>query len=116
MYGSASQASGPPPRENYYSQANGPNASGVGKLSKAGKIMGIIVGCIMVCGLIPCLGWLNWFTLLFGIVTKVLCWVAVFTEGRQDATARTNAIIGLVIATAAVFIGAIRLILGGGCL
>lgn len=78
--------------------------------------MGIIVGCFMVCGLIPCLGWLNWFTLLFGIVTKILCWVAVFTEGRQDPAARTNAVIGLVIATVAVFIGAIRLILGGGCL
>ncbi|HEY3138503.1 MAG TPA: hypothetical protein VGL29_20940, partial [Blastocatellia bacterium] len=63
-----------------------------------------------------CLGWLNWFTLLLGLVTKVLCWVAIFTEGKEDAVARNNAVIGLVIATTALFVGAIRLILGAGCL
>jgi hypothetical protein len=83
-------------------------------LPTAGMTMGIITISLMVMGLIPCLGWLNWFTLLFGGVTKILCWVAIFTE--KNPSARNKAIIGLVLTVIALFIGSIRLILGGGCI
>jgi hypothetical protein len=80
----------------------------------AGMVMGIVAACLMVVGLIPCLGWLNWFTLIFGGVTKILCWVTVFTEKAPDQ--RNKAVIGLVLAFLAIFVGSIRLIIGFGCL
>jgi hypothetical protein len=86
-----------------------------GKLSKIGMTLGIIVACLMVVGLIPCLGWLNWFTLLLGAVAKILNWVAVFTENKIPG-ALNKAVIGLVLSTVAIFIGSIRLVLGAGCL
>lgn len=86
------------------------------KISKAGKIMGIVVGCVTLVGLIPCLGWLNWFNLIFGSITNILCWVGVFTEGKENPQAKMDAVIGLIITFVALMIGFVRLLLGGGCL
>jgi hypothetical protein len=83
-------------------------------LSKVGMVMGIIVACLMVVGLVPCLGWLNWFTLITGGITNIVCWVSVITE-KDDPSARNRAVIGLILTFLAVFIGGIRLALGGGC-
>lgn len=91
-----------------------PQMHNSGNIAKAGMTMAIIVACIMVIGLIPCLGWLNWFTLLLGLIAKILSWVAVFTEGQNDLEARKKAVIGVIVASVAAFIGGIRLVLGGG--
>lgn len=76
--------------------------------------MGIVSVCMMLLGLVPCLGWINWMMILVAGVNKILCWVCIFTEKRPDA--RSKAVIGLVLTFVALFIGVIRLILGGGCL
>jgi hypothetical protein len=87
-----------------------------GNVSKNGKRMAIGVACLTVLGLIPCLGWLNWFALVTGGITKILCWVGVFTEGKNNPVAKNDAVIGLVIVAIALFVSLIRLVLGGGCL
>ena len=117
----SSYSSAPPSLQSTYQPPGGHQSSGnvsvppqSGKLSMFGMTMGIIVTCIFVLGLIPCLGWLNWFTLFWGGITNILCWVAIFTEGKAP-NARSKAIIGLVLTFMAVFIGSIRLVVGGGC-
>ncbi len=102
----------PPP--NAYSPS--PNMSGrpqTGTLSQIGFVMGIVVGSIMLVGLIPCLGWMNWFTLFIGVISKFICVVAIFTE-KDIPGARNKALIGWVITAVAIMIGGVRLLLGGG--
>ncbi|MEP7340924.1 MAG: zinc-ribbon domain-containing protein [Acidobacteriota bacterium] len=96
-------------------QPSGSSSSAAGKLSMVSMVMGIVVASLMLFGLIPCLGWINWFTLLVGGVSKLIGWIAVFTE-HKIPSALNKAIIGLVLSTIALFVGCIRLALGGGCL
>ncbi|HVF29914.1 MAG TPA: GYF domain-containing protein [Pyrinomonadaceae bacterium] len=84
-----------------------------GSLPIISLVGGIILFCLFLLGLVPCLGWLNWFVILGGGITKIFCWVSVFTTNNPQG--RTKAIIGLVLTTIALFFGTIRLILGGGC-
>lgn len=91
--------------------ASGP--AGRGQLAQATFVLGIVTAGVMALGLIPCLGWLNYFTLLLGKVTIILAVVAIVTE--KDEKLRNKAIIGLVMAAAAWVIGLVRLIIGGGC-
>ncbi|HEX6624628.1 MAG TPA: DUF4339 domain-containing protein [Pyrinomonadaceae bacterium] len=85
-----------------------------GGLPAGAMSMSVVALCLMLVGLIPCLGWLNWLTILIGVIAHLLSWVAVFTEKNEDA--RSKAVIGLVVSFVAVFIGGIRLVLGFGCL
>jgi hypothetical protein len=96
---------------NPYAAPSQPSGS---SLPVMGMSMGIVVLSLMLVGLVPCLGWMNWFVLPLAGVTNILCWVSIFTE--KDLTARNKALIGLVLSFVAIFIGGIRLILGGGCL
>ena len=84
-----------------------------GALPKVAMIGGIVVACMMVIGLVPCLGWLNWITLFSAAVVKVICWVAILTTTNKSA--RTKALIGLILVVITLFIGTIRLAVGGGC-
>lgn len=76
--------------------------------------MGIVTISLMMIGLIPCFGWVNWMTLIVGGISNLLCWVSIITEKHQDS--RNKAVIGLVLTFIALFVGLIRLIIGGGCL
>jgi hypothetical protein len=76
--------------------------------------MGIVTASLMLIGLIPCLGWVNWMTLIVGGISNLLCWVSIITEKQQDS--RNKALIGLVLTFIALFVGLIRLIIGGGCI
>ena len=76
-------------------------------------VSGIVIASFMVIGLIPCLGWLNWFVIFGGILAKIICWVAIFSE--KNIKGRNKALIGLILVSVALFIGIIRLVLGGGC-
>ena len=87
---------------------------GGGGMSWGGMITGIVSACIMLVGLMPCLGWLNWFTLAIGLVSNVLSWVALSNEGKWDGSAQGRAITGLVTSFLAMGIGGVRLMLGGG--
>lgn len=78
------------------------------------RTMGIVALSLTLVGLVPCLGWLNYFNFAFSFVTFVLAIVAI-ASARSDA-ARTSAILGLVFVLIANVIGVFRLILGGGCL
>jgi hypothetical protein len=82
-------------------------------LPKIALTGGIVVASLMVLGLIPCLGWLNWFVILLALVMKAVCWVAIFTE--KNTKGRNKALIGLVLVVLALVIGGIRLAIGGGC-
>jgi hypothetical protein len=83
-------------------------------LPVVGMSLGIFVLCLMLVGLIPCLGWLNWFVLTLAVVTNVICLISILSE--KDLNARNKAIIGFVLAFVAIFVGGFRLALGGGCL
>jgi hypothetical protein len=78
------------------------------------RTLGIIAISLMVVGLIPCLGWINYFGLLLSFITVILSIVA--ASNAKTQVARSAAIIGLVFALIAGFVGFIRLVLGGGCL
>jgi hypothetical protein len=87
-------------------------------LARAGLSVGVGVACIALLGLVPCLGWLNWFAIIFGKAALVLCIVALVSE--KDPAKRGKATAGLVITSAALGVAVIRLIIslafGGGCL
>ena len=77
------------------------------------RTMGIVALSLMLVGFIPCLGWLNYLNLLLCFITIVIGIVAI-VNGKSDAE-RTSALLGLGFVTIAIFLGIIRLILGGGC-
>ena len=84
-----------------------------GPLSTACLTLGIIAMSTMLVGLIPCLGWLNYFVLMGGALGKVLGIVALITE--QAEPSRNKTIIGLILLFVAIASGSIRLAIGGGC-
>lgn len=77
----------------------------------AGLIIGIfsIIGFFI--GLIPFLGWFNWFNIPFALLGLILSIVGISTGNSRAA-----AITGIVLCGTAVFVGAFRLLLGGGIL
>jgi hypothetical protein len=83
-------------------------------LPRVAMTMGIILASVTLLGLIPCLGWLNWFTLIFGKMTIIISIVALVAD--KDASRKSMALIGLVLASSSVVVAIIRLIIGGGCL
>lgn len=65
-------------------------------------LCGIFAGIFMLLGLIPLLGWINWFVLPCCVLGIIL---GAFGKGRRP---------GLVINFAVAAVAALRLILGGG--
>lgn len=82
------------------------------QLSGWGLICGTVALCILLLGLMPCLGWLNWFTLMWAAAGNILSVVGLITEQTQPA--RSKATIGLVCGLIAGIVGSIRLAMGGG--
>ena len=79
-------------------------------LASASMIIGVIVSCFMIVGLVPCLGWLNWFTLSVGGVNLIISVIALL-NAKTDKS-RNMATIGLVVTLLACAIGFVRLLLG----
>lgn len=78
-------------------------------------IWGIVAFLIFCLGLIPCLGWLNWFNIPMALIGIVISAIALGrTRGGEQSTA--PAVIGLVLSLIAVCVGGVRLLLGGGVL
>ena len=74
-----------------------------------GFIVSIISGIFLLVGLIPFLGWLNWFTTLpLSVLGIILCSVAVSKRHTFFGTT------GLVISIAVFAVAIIRLAIGGG--
>lgn len=76
-------------------------------------IWGILAALGMVVAFVPCLGALNWLTIPFAGFGVILGGIALATADRSD---RGSAVGGLVCSLVAVFVGLIRLVLGGGIL
>jgi hypothetical protein len=83
-------------------------------LPRVGMTLGIVVACIAVVGLIPCLGWLNWFALILGKAALIICIIALASD--KDASRRSMALMGLILASVTIVVAIIRLFIGGGCL
>lgn len=113
-YGSEQQPASGPVYASYPVSAAAPKQSATGPLPMIGMVMGIVILCVAVIGLIPCLGWMNWLTVSLGPVTTIINLVAIILE-TADTNKRSKAVIGLVLALVAVVVGGIRLVLGGGC-
>ena len=84
-----------------------------GPMSLTGMIMGIVSICFFAVGLIPCLGWVNWFNLIIGGLANIFSWIGLASEGKDPAS-RGRAITGLILSFIAIFIGMIRLVIGRG--
>ena len=78
-------------------------------------IWGIVAFAGFCVGLIPCLGWLNWINIPFGI-GGVAVGILAMVRANADRQAPGPAIAGLVLSSIAVGLGLVRLLLGGGFL
>lgn len=78
----------------------------------AGLIVGIIAIIGFFIGMIPFLGWFNWFNIPLAAVGLLFSIIGAATS--RDS--RTPAVVGIVLCAIAIFIGGIRLMLGGGLL
>ena len=85
-----------------------------GALPQIALIAGIVLASLTVIGLVPCLGWLNWFVLILGGTMKIVCLIALFTGNNSKG--RNKALIGLLLVLFALIVGGTRLVLGGGCI
>lgn len=68
-----------------------------------GRIFGILAICGMLLGMIPLLGWLNWFNIPLAILGLLISII-----GKSKG--------GIIICVVAIFFGLLRLMLGGGIL
>ena len=79
----------------------------------AGLCIGIVACAMMLLGLIPCFGGLNWLVIPIAIIGLVLSGVGLSTSEKDN---RGSATAGLVLSILSLVFGVIRLILGGGVL
>lgn len=108
-----------PPHPAPYPPAPVPQATSTSSLPKVGMTLAVVVACMALLGLVPCLGWLNWFAIIFGKFALITCVVALVSE--KDPARRGKAVAGLVIVGGALGIAVFRLVLslvagGGGCI
>ena len=68
-----------------------------------GRIFGVLAICGMLLGMIPLLGWLNWFNIPLAIIGLL---VSILGKSRG----------WIIICVVAIFFGLLRLMLGGGIL
>lgn len=80
-------------------------------MSIAGLVISLVAALFLLIGLIPFLGWFNWFTTLpAAVLGAILSGIA---TGRSR---NSLAIAGLIISVAVFFIALVRLFIGGGIL
>ena len=79
-------------------------------------IVGLVFGIISIVGffigLIPFLGWFNWFNIPLAFVGLVISIIGAATNDNSKGPAIT----GIVLCAIAIFVGALRLMLGFGLL
>jgi hypothetical protein len=80
-------------------------------MSFIGLIISLIAAFFLLIGLIPFLGWFNWFTTLpAAVLGAIICAIAI-TKAKSRV-----AITGLIISLAVFVISLLRLSIGGGIL
>ena len=83
-------------------------------MKTTGVVIGIICILIMIVGLVPCLGALNWVNIPLSVIGLVISLVA---KDRQGEGASDGAVVaGIVMNAVALVIGVLRLLIGGGLL
>ena len=80
-------------------------------MSVIGLIISLIAALFLIIGLIPFLGWFNWFTTLPAAVLGAIISGVAATRPKNRV-----AITGLIISLAVFVISVLRLIIGGGFL
>ncbi len=79
-------------------------------------IVGLVFGVISIVGffigLIPFLGWFNWFNIPLAFAGLILSIIS----AASNENSKGPAITGIILCSIAVFIGGFRLMLGGGLL
>jgi hypothetical protein len=78
------------------------------------RTMGIVALSFMFVGLIPCLGWLNYINIALSFITLIIGIVGI--ASAKSETDRGAAVLGVAMVVIAFFLGAGRLIIGGGCI
>jgi hypothetical protein len=78
----------------------------------AGLILGVISIIGFFIGLIPFLGWFNWFNIPLALAGLIISIIGAATNDNSKGPAIT----GVILCSIAIFIGAFRLMLGGGLL
>lgn len=76
-------------------------------------VWGILALLGFMVGFIPCLGALNWVNIPFAAAGAILCVIAL-PQSKPDE--KGMPIAGLVMCLVAIFVGAFRLLMGGGLL
>ncbi len=79
----------------------------------AGMCLGIVAITLMILGLIPCFGGLNWIVIPLAIIGLVLSGVGLASSPQGQ---KGSAVAGLVLCIISLTIGIFRLFLGGGIL
>lgn len=79
-------------------------------MGTTGFIIGIFSFIGFLIGLIPFLGWFNWFNIPFAALGLI---ISILATGLNEKSL-TPAVTGIVLSLFAVFLGGIRLIIGGG--
>ena len=74
-------------------------------------IWGILSFVLMIIGIFPCLGALNWINIPFSIVGLVVSLIAL---ARKQEEKKAGSIIGVVFCGIAILVGLIRLVFGMG--
>ena len=77
-------------------------------MNTASKIFGLFTSVGMIIAMVPLLGWLNWFNIPLAVIGLVLG-VSSLSTRRSGST-----LIGVILCSIAIIIGAIRLGIGGG--
>jgi hypothetical protein len=80
-------------------------------MATAGLVLGIFCGFGMLIGMVPFLGWVNWFNLPLAFVALCLSGASLGTS--DDSRLRSRALAGVILAVAALGFGGIRWALGG---
>ena len=90
---------------------NNPNEKSNQSMSVASWGLGIAGMSIMLIGLVPCLGWLNYFN--FPLSIGAIITGAIVMSQTTDEKVRSKAQLGLILGAIALVIGGGRLLLGG---
>jgi hypothetical protein len=81
-------------------------------MATAGLVLGIFCTFGMMTGMVPFLGWINWFNLPLAFIALCLSGAAL-VSGGQDGSGRSKALAGVILAIVAIGFGGIRWVLGG---
>ena len=73
----------------------------------------VLSSILTLCGLFPCMGFLNWIAIPCSSVCLLLSLIGTVSKDTPEADKRTH-LVGLILGVSLMGVGAIRCFLGGG--